>query len=64
MVMSVYLEFLMDLWRRDIDEFLKRALNLLDQLLPEERDRVLDLYIRSLPEEVLAKVLAKAQRVA
>lgn len=32
--MSVYFEFLMDLWRRDIDEFLKLALNLLDQLLP------------------------------
>ena len=55
--MSVYFEILMDVWRRDIDEFLKQALNLLDQLSPEERDSVIKLFIRSLPPEVLVTAL-------
>jgi hypothetical protein len=55
--MSIYYEFLMDLWRKDVDEFLKQALKVLDQLSPEEKWEVTKLYITSLPENVIAKLL-------
>jgi len=55
--MSAYYEFLMDLWRRNIPEFLSQSLKLLEVLSPEEKDRVFRLYIKSLPEEVVAGML-------
>ena len=57
--MSVYFEYLMHLWQNDSPEFLNQAAKLLTQevLSPEETDRVLDLFLRSLPPEVLAKLL-------
>ena len=37
--MSVYFEYLMDLWRKDPDEFIQQAPGLLEALSPEEKDR-------------------------
>lgn len=58
--MSVYYEILMDLWQNDVNAFLTQAAKLLqtDVLEAEENMRVLDLFVRSLPEEVVARALA------
>jgi hypothetical protein len=66
--MSVYYEYLMDLWpKRDISEFRKQVLRCLDVLSPEEAKRVLELcrasedwnqsYVRSLEPEALESML-------
>jgi hypothetical protein len=60
--MSVYYEILMDLLQNGKnDEFLKMSFKYLshDILSPEEFDRILELAVRSLPEDVKLKLMAE-----
>ena len=57
--MSIHYQILMDLWRVDTKEFIKQYFKLpKGSLSPEEDKRMFDLLLRSLPEEILLKLVA------